>query len=139
MTTQSIENQIEYLSRDRRGLSKILPSRLTADQGQSKSPCSEAWQKLEECAQINIVSLGGGFTAIAAMAFAGSTVIATMFPLLRVVVCKVDNCIGEDAHLARLTMKADNLLGSLETILDVLEPKTVEASRNILDELAERA
>lgn len=46
---QTIENQIEGLSSDGQGLSKMLPSRLTgtANQGQSESPFPEAWQKLE--------------------------------------------------------------------------------------------
>ncbi len=49
-----------------------------------------------EISQLNIVSLAGGAAALAATSFGGSNVVATMFALLRVVVRKVDNFIGED-------------------------------------------
>ncbi|SJL02587.1 uncharacterized protein ARMOST_05918 [Armillaria ostoyae] len=134
---QSVEDQIEGSFSDGRGLSKILPSRPTADQGQSESPFPQAWQKLEEYSELNIVSLAGGVAALATTAFGGSTVVATMFALLRVVVRKVDNCIREDVHLARLTVKVNKLLDSFRKILDIMGPEIAQASRIILDGLAE--
>ncbi|KAK0243361.1 hypothetical protein EDD85DRAFT_947517 [Armillaria nabsnona] len=135
---QTVETQIEGLSNDGRGLSRILPSRLTADQGQLEGQFPQAWQKLEEYSELNIVSLAGGVASLAATAFRGSTVVPQC--LLYSVLSFARSTIASGkmwSHLARLTVKVKKLLSSFSKILDITGPEIVQVSQIILDGLAE--
>ncbi|PBK93918.1 hypothetical protein ARMGADRAFT_1164756 [Armillaria gallica] len=124
---QTVETQIE---------AQCTPTRMDGD-WPIGGPISTGVAEAREYSELNIVSLAGGVAALAATALRGSTVVATMFALLRVVVRNVDNCIREDVHLARLTVKVKKLLSSFSKILDIMGPEIVQASRIILDGLAE--
>ncbi|KAK0443880.1 uncharacterized protein EV420DRAFT_1648993 [Desarmillaria tabescens] len=118
-------------------LSKILPPRPSADRDSSELQLPEAWKKLQEYSQQNILSLAAGDTGITPMEVGCPRIIVAMVTLLRVVVDEVNQCIGEDTGYSRVIVRINNLLASLEKALNVAETDFVVDSRIVLDDLAE--
>ncbi|PBK93913.1 hypothetical protein ARMGADRAFT_1164752 [Armillaria gallica] len=81
-------------------LSRILPPRPSADQDPSELQLTKAWRKLQEYSQLNILLLTAEAAATATAEVGGLGVIVAMLALLRVVVNKVGQHIGEDAICA---------------------------------------
>ncbi|KAK0207058.1 hypothetical protein DFS33DRAFT_1422705 [Desarmillaria ectypa] len=126
--SESIEKKFEGASTDGWRLSDTLPPRPVADGDPSKRQISEAWRKLEGYSQLDILSQAAGTAGVATTVLGGSAVVISMFALLRVVVRR---------HLAQLIVRADKLLSSFRTVLDIIEPSIVGESQIILDGLAE--
>ncbi|KAK0447744.1 hypothetical protein EV421DRAFT_1787872 [Armillaria borealis] len=116
-------------------LSRILPPRPSADRDPSELQLTEAWRKLQEYSQLNILSPTAEAAATAEVG--GLGVIVAMLALLRVVVNKVEQHIGEDAGYSRVLVKANNLLDSFDKIVHVVETRIVGQCQFVLDDLAE--
>ncbi|PBK67087.1 hypothetical protein ARMSODRAFT_959760 [Armillaria solidipes] len=106
-------------------LSRILPPRPSADRDPSELQLTEAWRKLQEYSQLNILSPTTEAAATATTEVGGLGAIVAMLALLRVVINKVEQHIGEDAGYSRVLIRVNNLLDSFDKILHVVETHIV--------------